>query len=129
MPDDPTAALETDSRCLRLSAIEASLRVEAANPAARVRRSLYRQGEMIAGDILRYPSPVWGWRSPTYAVREPALSLAAEIAGSLPLRLISWFMFDGVRRAPLRVEWAVPGGGLCALRSITHEGETLQIGS
>jgi hypothetical protein len=106
-----------------------SLRVETAAPGARVRCALHRKGLRIAGDIIRYPSPIWGWRSPTYALREPALSFVAEIVGPLPLRLISWFMFAGVRRAPLQATWAAPGEGTCALRSLTYNAETLQIGS
>jgi hypothetical protein len=127
MPDDPLATLEANTQSLLLSDADVSLRVETADPRARVRRSLYRQGHAIAGEIPRHSSEVWGWRSPTYAVREPALSFVAETTGALPLRLISWFLFDGARRAPLQTEWAPPGEGLCAIRSLSYAGETLQI--
>jgi hypothetical protein len=49
--------------------------------------SLFRAGEKLAG---RYAgSPLLGWYSPTYGVREPALSLTAEVSGALPLRFIT----------------------------------------
>lgn len=60
---------------------------------------LYRAGDLIDGKPLRDASEVWGWTSPTYALREPGLRLAAQVEGLLPLRLVTCFAFDGVDSA------------------------------
>jgi hypothetical protein len=52
---------------------------------------LARAGELLAGSGP--VSPTAGWVSPTYGVRLPALSLAVEILGRLPLTLVSEWRF------------------------------------
>jgi hypothetical protein len=41
-------------------------------------------------------SPTWGWASPTYGLKVPALSFAVTIIGELPVRLISKWSFPSV---------------------------------
>jgi hypothetical protein len=49
-----------------------------------------------AGTLLRGSgpiSPTWGWVSPTYGIKEPALSFAVTVTSSFPLVFTSEFIF------------------------------------
>jgi hypothetical protein len=55
-----------------------------------------------AGELLHGSGPVqptWGWVSPTYGEREPALSFSAALRGSGNLRLISRWKFPDMEPA------------------------------
>jgi hypothetical protein len=52
---------------------------------------LIRAGEVITGS--GQAQPTWGWYSPTYGVKQPALALVAEITEGLPLTLVSEWIF------------------------------------
>ncbi len=52
---------------------------------------LARAGEFLAGEGA--PSPIMGWRSPTYHYKEPALSLAVSASGCLPFGFTSLWQF------------------------------------
>lgn len=57
--------------------------------------TLVRAGETIHGSIPA--DPTWGWISPTYSVKQPALMLIAVSTGMLPIELIStWNFFEPV---------------------------------
>lgn len=53
--------------------------------------ALVRAGECLLGDV--HPQPTWGWVSPTYTVKLPALLVIAASSGSLPLEISSHFQF------------------------------------
>mgnify|MGYP005816936597 CR=1 FL=1 len=57
-----------------------------------VRTSLVRAGELLHGRDA--PRPFEGWVSPTYGVRQPALSLAVDLAASKSTGFVSEFVFD-----------------------------------
>jgi hypothetical protein len=126
LPDFPSASLDANTLRLHSPAVGLSLQIEAAGSEADVRCALYRMGQLIDGHAPHLPSETWGWRSPTYALREPALTFVAEIEGQLPYRLITWFAFAAAQRQMLQVEWAAPGDELCALRSLTFRGDQLR---
>jgi hypothetical protein len=50
-----------------------------------------RAGECVWGEGA--VSPVWGWSSPTYGVKIPALSVRLLLTGALPLSFTSKFAF------------------------------------
>jgi hypothetical protein len=52
---------------------------------------LVRAGELLFGSGPA--APIQGWASPTYGVKVPALSVAAEVKGALPLGITSQFTF------------------------------------
>ena len=52
---------------------------------------LVRTGELIHGSSSA--SPTWGWFSPTYGVKQPALSFAVEVEGKLPFILATTWKF------------------------------------
>jgi hypothetical protein len=47
--------------------------------------SLVRAGETLHGNITARPT--WGWQSPTYLVKEPALMLIGVMSGRLPIEM------------------------------------------
>ena len=53
---------------------------------------LARAGESVHGQGI--VSPTWGWSSPTYGVRIPALSLRVTTRASLPVLLLSKWSFE-----------------------------------
>lgn len=53
---------------------------------------LVRAGETLLGKIT--PEPTWGWASPTYTVRQPALCLIASAEVPLPLTITSDWGFQ-----------------------------------
>jgi hypothetical protein len=61
-------------------------------PPARI--GLLRAGERLFGEALM--DPVFGWVSPTYNVKKPALSLAVEVQSEQNVHFTSEFSFpDG----------------------------------
>lgn len=65
-----------------------SLVISADQPFKRV--GLLRAGERVWGDALL--SPVFGWTSPTYTVKVPALSLAVEVQSAVDVHITSEFI-------------------------------------
>lgn len=53
--------------------------------------SLFRAGERLMGHLN--PEPIYGWSSPTYGLKKPALHLIARSSGKLPMELRSRFVF------------------------------------
>lgn len=124
LPDHPTPALDA----LRLSLPDADggleLSVAAHTPAA-PQLALYRAGELAAGAQLAEASPAWGWHAPTYAARTPALTLAVEAGGPLPLRLLTGFNFGAPPAVELVLVWAEPGAAAGPLHSIEYDRRVL----
>lgn len=66
---------------------------QASNP---LKIQLVRAGKLLMGE--GEISPIWGWSSPTYGVKNPALSLRVFQQCSLPARLISkWQLSDNIK--------------------------------
>ncbi len=62
----------------------------ATDPAAAARISLVRAGQSVFGEGRA--SPFEGWVSPTYGVKDPALSLSMEVRSSRSITLVSQFI-------------------------------------
>jgi hypothetical protein len=69
-----------------------NLAISTDQPVKRV--GLLRAGELVHGQGL--VSPVFGWVSPTYNVKKPALSLEVEVQSSQNVRFSSEFSFPSV---------------------------------
>lgn len=54
---------------------------------------LFRAGETLFGDVPAHPT--WGWFSPTYGVKEPALAFVGEGAGEVNGQVITEWEFPG----------------------------------
>jgi len=52
---------------------------------------LFRAGETLVGATPAHPT--WGWYSPTYGVKQPALAFVLEGEGMLPVSLVSDWQF------------------------------------
>jgi len=84
-----------------------------------------RQGTAIAS---AQEAPTLGWVSPNYGTLEPAITLLARLAGSLPLRLETWWLFGQARPEELGVEWSAPGLGALPMAQVSWKGEELRLG-
>jgi len=56
-----------------------------------LKHQVVRAGELLSGDGP--VSPTWGWASPTYGVKIPALSISISVEHSLPIHLLSEWIF------------------------------------
>ena len=54
--------------------------------------NIFRAGKKLHGNIAA--KPVWGWTTPTYGQKQPALMILAEQTGALPLRFESSWRFE-----------------------------------
>lgn len=61
--------------------------------------TLVRAGQILApqGETSVQTHPTWGWVSPTYGVKVPALSLSVKASGGLPLVFITKWQFPSER--------------------------------
>lgn len=91
------------------------------------RLALFRAGERLAGQVEDPACTVWGWYSPTYASKKPALSLVYQLEGELPLRWVTWFCFSDSNPAQVRIEWSSPGAGPAPFQFLEFGGKTLAI--
>ena len=74
-----------------------TLKIWVKQPAQSVGSELIPSIELVrAGQILALldtridpPDPTWGWISPTYGTKNPALSLSAHVSGLLPLTFVT----------------------------------------
>lgn len=53
--------------------------------------NIFRAGECLRGEMTAKPS--WGWTSPTYSIKVPALMIVAVQSGKLPLKFQSTYLF------------------------------------
>jgi hypothetical protein len=77
--------------------------------------SLCRAGERVAGADSPGERAIKGWVAWTYADRQPALRLEIESSSRLPLRMLTWFTFDGFQTGAVELTWNEPGIGLAAI--------------
>ena len=73
-----------------------NLRIAAKDEDTALMYQLVREGRLIAGDGKEI-SPNWGWVSPTYGVKKPALSLGVLINAKPPVILTSSWSFPKVK--------------------------------
>jgi hypothetical protein len=92
-----------------------------------LRLGVYRAGELLLGEAAETAPPTMGWYSPTYAHKEPCLTLVGEVRGATPLRLVSWMSFGKDTRDSLTVDWAEPDAHSPAIVGLTHAGRRLDI--
>jgi hypothetical protein len=91
------------------------------------RTGIYRAGEQVAGGTIKGDGHLWGWRSPTYAVKEPALSIVSEGNGKLPLRFCTYWAFGETDLESVKIEWKEPGEGSTAIAALRFGEQRLDI--
>ena len=88
---------------------------------------VYRAGILVGGEPLSGEGTLWGWRSLTYATKEPALRIVSESRGNLPLRLETWWLFNDADPLFLTLERRDPSLGSSAISKLEYKGERLDI--
>jgi hypothetical protein len=92
-----------------------------------VKTGVYRMGTQLAGVARVEEEKVAGWQSPTYALKEAALSYVALAEGPLPLRVVTtWELGERPPDQP-EVEWAEPGRGSAGIKQISFADERLDL--
>jgi hypothetical protein len=91
-------------------------------------QALYRAGIALDGGLPGVNPEICGWRSPTYAVREPAIQLMSEAAVQLPARLASiWQLGDLSAGTPHCVWVENPDPNQPSIREITWHDQTWEV--
>jgi hypothetical protein len=123
----PDLAYELTGLQLRLGDHQEGFRLRIGPEAAKV--GLYRAGKLRQGTAIAsaQEASTLGWVSPGYAALEPAITLLVRLAGSLPLRLETWWLFGQARPEELGVEWSAPGLGALPMAQVSWEGEELRL--
>lgn len=67
------------------------IRLEIQSPLSNLQPSIVRAGEVLHGELPAHPT--WGWVSPTYGVKTPALSISIWAEESLPIVFSSKWIF------------------------------------
>jgi len=132
LPDAASPQLRGDALSLAVAGGYAVIQMEIpgdlfAGPVLHL--GLHRAGARIAGESDSPPAETWGWWSPTYAVRQPALTLVGETRGALPMRILTWWTLGSHGQESLEVSWRTPGRGPAAAARLSFEGELLEIGA
>lgn len=122
----PDAPWRTEGSALTLSLDEGSvdLKVELEDS----RCSLYREGEAISGEPLERQQQTWGWYSPTYAVREPALHWVHHAhALDSPVQVRSWWTCGPVSWLDIGIEWTSGIEGAPQLSTVLAGDSSLEL--
>ena len=123
----PDLAYELTGSQLRLGDHADGFRLHVAPGAAQV--GVYRAGELRQGAAIAsaQEAPTLGWVSPNYGTLEPAITLLVRLAGNLPLRLETWWLFGHAQPEELGVEWSAPGLGTLPMEQVSWKGEELRL--
>jgi len=121
----PDTTWEASEATLRLDLPQGQATIRFDSPVAHW--ALYRAGMLIAGDQFIDRTETFGWFSPTYAIKEPALFFTASIAGPLPLRLISLWRLGGLEPVRLKVDWDKRASGQTDLSRIRYDQAVLDL--
>ncbi len=75
-------------------------------PAEEVKWGIYRAGKSVAGEAIVNQQDVHGWHAPSYALREPGLQLVVQSTRTLPVRMMSTWVFDGDQKIMPDIQWS-----------------------
>lgn len=89
-------------------------------------QALYRAGQRLHGPELPTEPARWGWFSPTYGLKQPALHWVTAGEGELPLQIRTWWSLDGADRSELSLEWQEVSGTVPRLVRVAHDGDVLE---
>lgn len=120
-PDRPW---ELDSGLFRLSTPSVELKVESSNVHS---LALFREGKCLRGEIALPHASILGWYSPTYSVKEAALSLIVESVGSLPSCVVTYIGINQPDWESLSIEWNTSNGKRTGIRRLGLEGDELEL--
>ncbi len=115
---------EMDERTLRvnLQGLKVSIRSEGIQD----RYALYRAGEIIAGEEFVSDSRSYGWYSPTYAMKQPALYWLRSAHAQLPMRGVTKWVLDETDMEGVDIGWLDPEIRRPALSWVEYRGMRLE---
>ena len=122
LPDLP---FEMDERTLRVNLQGSRMSIQ--GDGTQDRMALYRAGELIAGNAFAPDSSTYGWYSPTYALKEPALHWLRGARAQLPLRWITKWVLDEAVMKEVHLRWLNPGKGRSPLSQVEYRGMRLDM--
>ncbi len=123
LPDWPWRQMEENQLQFERGEAPVTVRVDA--PQAEL--AVYRAGQRVAGEREALQTAILGWRSPTYAVKEPAIHLFARLTGSLPLRIATRFVIGDLEPGRLLVEWRPPAPERIGFSRVMFKDEHLEV--
>jgi hypothetical protein len=88
---------------------------------------IFRAGECLYGEPSDRSFSTFGWFSPTYAYKVPALTLLVTQAKELPLRFVSKWLWLGEGSGDLQVDLNSPSVGEIPLSRVRLDEEYLEI--
>jgi hypothetical protein len=83
-----------DAACFVFTAPFGEFRFEMISPSQAAARIFLVRGGIPIGESDESDPTHYGWYSPSYAVKQPALSIRYQINNPLPVRIISTFIFN-----------------------------------
>ena len=90
------------------------------------RYALYRAGVLIAGEELVADSRSYGWYSPTYAMKEPALLWLRSAHAQLPVRGVTRWVLNEMDMEDVDIGWLDPEIRRPALSWVEYRGMRLE---
>ena len=104
LPDWPFDLSDQHTLTLHGKTFEFTVRVAVSSPEQNAGENpsfqLIRAGESLFGPPS--PTPLFGWVSPTYHLRLPALSLRLSLTAIAPVRFTTWFLIPDLLNPPAR---------------------------
>jgi len=112
-----------------------SLRFEAPNGTASLRvegsvfrQAIYRAGTSLKGGLAGLNPELCGWRSPTYAVRQPALQVIHDARMQFPARILSTWQLGLTTHDLPRLTWVEnPAPGRPGISEIAWDGRRWEV--
>ena len=121
LPDIP---FDMDERTLSLDLQGSSVSIQ--SEGIQDRYALYRSGELIAGEELVPDSRPYGWYSPTYALKQPALLWLRSAHAQLPMRGVTKWVLDKTVMEDIDIGWQDPEMGRPALSRVEYRGMSVE---
>jgi len=84
-------------------------------------------GRVLEGEFPEDDPSIYGWYSPTYALKEPCFYHSATIQRSLPFHLVTWVTFGTEIIARVGRRWAPADAKSPSLQSIQYSEENLDL--
>ncbi len=121
LPDIP---FDMDERTLSLDLQGSSVSIQ--SEGIQDRYALYRSGELMAGEELVPDSRPYGWYSPTYALKQPALLWLRSAHAQLPMRGVTKWVLDKTVMEDIDIDWQDPEMGRPALSRVEYRGMSVE---
>ena len=121
LPDIP---FDMDERTLSLDLQGLSVSIQ--SEGIQDRYALYRSGELMAGEELVPDSRPYGWYSPTYALKQPALLWLRSAHAQLPMRGVTKWVLDKTVMEDIDIGWQDPEMGRPALSRVEYRGMSVE---